>query len=62
MTLKQGWINRQFARLERDAKNWPDWMRRETEIRVHEQKSKPDSEVKRTGEQQTPAVKNAGSP
>lgn len=33
MTLEKGWINRQFARLERDALNWPAWMREEGEHR-----------------------------
>lgn len=33
MTLEKGWINRQFARLERDALNWPAWMREEVDGR-----------------------------
>jgi hypothetical protein len=60
MTLKQGWINRQFARVERDAKNWPDWMQRETQIRAQKNKNEADSDVKRTVEPQTPAAKGAG--
>lgn len=34
MTLEKGWINRQFARIERDVQSWPEWMRREAEIRA----------------------------
>jgi len=34
MTFEKGWINRQFARLERDSQNWPDWMLREIELRA----------------------------
>lgn len=63
MTLPKGWINRQVARIERDVKSWPEWMRRETEIRAQEQKAstistKPSKE-KETG---VPAViKAAGA-
>ena len=61
MTPPKGWINRQFARVERDVKNWPDWMRRETELRAQEQKNslitaKPGNEK----ESETPAVNKAG--
>ena len=28
MQLPEGWINRQIAQMEREAKTWPDWMRR----------------------------------
>ena len=34
MSFEKGWINRQFARIERDAENWPSWMRREMDIRA----------------------------
>lgn len=34
MSFEKGWINRQFARVERDAENWPSWMRRETDMRA----------------------------
>lgn len=61
MKLKQGWINRQFARVERDARNWPEWMRRETEVRAQEQKHKSELGPIRMDEQQTPTVKNPGS-
>jgi hypothetical protein len=61
MTLSKGWINRQITRVERESKTWPDWMRRETELRVQEQKAststlKPATE-KEAG---SPAVKKAG--
>ncbi len=61
MTLSKGWINRQFARVERDAKNWPDWMRRETEIHAQEQKASTNA-TKPVNENETvaPAVKKAG--
>jgi hypothetical protein len=29
MTLKPGWLNRQFARVEEEVRQWPEWMRRE---------------------------------
>lgn len=61
MTLKQGWINRQFARVESDAKKWPYWMQRETQIRAQENKTKTDSNIKRTNELQTPTVRNGGN-
>lgn len=61
MILKQGWINRQFARVERDAKNWPDWMKRETQFRAQENKTKAAPEVTRTGEPQTPAMRNGAN-
>jgi hypothetical protein len=34
MTLQKGWINRQFARVERDVQSWPTWMRREAEMQA----------------------------
>lgn len=34
MTHAKGWINRQITRVDREWKSWPDWMRRETEIRA----------------------------
>ena len=33
MTPQKGWINRQFARVEREAQSWPSWMRHEPEAR-----------------------------
>ena len=27
--LKKGWLNRQFEKVEKDVKDWPDWMKRE---------------------------------
>lgn len=32
--MRPGWINRQFARVEKDYATWPEWMRRETEKRI----------------------------
>jgi hypothetical protein len=34
MSFEKGWINRQFARVERDVENWPSWMRREVDMRA----------------------------
>ncbi len=39
MTLPKGWINRQVARTVREAEKWPDWMKREVDIRLQEQSS-----------------------
>jgi hypothetical protein len=60
MTLPKGWINRQFARVERDAEKWPEWMRRETELREREQKASAASDS-REGNLETvkPATKKA---
>ena len=62
MTPSKGWINRQISRVERESKTWPDWMRREAELRAKEQKAS-SSAVKPATEKQAgaaPAVKNAG--
>jgi hypothetical protein len=34
MTFEKGWINRQFAQIEKDAEKWPNWMRREADWRA----------------------------
>lgn len=58
MTLPKGWINRQISRVEQDAKNWPEWMRRETELRAGKQR---DSEKPNTQKgDAAPAVKKTG--
>lgn len=36
--LEPGWINRQFARIEREVENWPAWMREAAERRADEQR------------------------
>jgi hypothetical protein len=61
MTLSKGWINRQITRVERESKTWPDWTRRETELRAQDQKASTSS-VKPATEKEagTPAVKKAG--
>ena len=43
MTHEKGWINRQCARMEREVQSWPEWMRREFEIRAQEQKASTGS-------------------
>lgn len=60
MTLKPGWINRQFARVERDARNWPEWMRRETAVREQEQKHKSEPDAIRDDQHPATAAKNSG--
>ena len=30
MTFEKGWINKQYGRVERDARSWPSWMRRDS--------------------------------
>jgi hypothetical protein len=34
VTFSKGWINRQIARVQREEKDWPDWMRREVGLRA----------------------------
>ena len=51
MSLPSGWINRQFARVERDSENWPEWMQRETKARAEALRQDARSE--------TGAMKNA---
>ena len=60
MTLPKGWINRQYARVERDAQNWPDWMRREMEIRAKEQTASDPKTSTKENEMGAPATKKAG--
>lgn len=45
MNLPKGWINRQFAHVERDAQSSPTWMRQD---RVQ---SAPSTEPSRNGDQ-----------
>lgn len=50
MEFEKGWINRHFARFEKDVETWPAWMRGETEveppqvykIKVWREKHSPD--------------------
>lgn len=37
MTLKKGWLNRQFTRVESDVRNWPASMRQEAGFPVGQQ-------------------------
>lgn len=30
MTLKKGWLIRQFAQVEAEVREWPEWMQRES--------------------------------
>jgi hypothetical protein len=47
MTLQKGWINRQFARVEKDARNWPSWMRDTAERRARHSPGPLDGEAAR---------------
>ena len=60
MTLSKGWINRQITRVERESKAWPDWMRRETDLRAQEQRASADR-TNHNNEQQAslPQIKTA---
>jgi hypothetical protein len=60
MTLQKGWINRQFARVERDAQKWPDWMRRETELRQQAKVSAGLGNQKTDAKTVKSAAKSAG--
>jgi hypothetical protein len=45
--LKQGWLGRQFEKVEKDVQNWPNWMKREAGI------TDPSSESTKTSTPQT---------
>lgn len=65
MTLEKGWISRQCARIERDVQSWPEWMRREAELRAASMNepvrpSPADTEYEREG--RNPEVDRAGEP
>ncbi len=32
MTLKEGWLDRQFEMVKKDIQAWPEWMRREAKF------------------------------
>lgn len=36
MSFEKGWINRQFVRIERESKNWPEWMNGEPAVNSSE--------------------------
>jgi hypothetical protein len=61
MTLSKGWINRQITRVERESKTWPDWMRRETNLRAEEQKASAER-ISHSNEKQasSPQTKKPG--
>ena len=61
MTLSKGWINRQITRVERESKTWPDWMRRETELRAQgQQASTSTAKTAIVKESTAPAGKKTG--
>ena len=39
MTLKPGWINRQFARVERETEHWPKWLLEDINQRAEEHRA-----------------------
>jgi hypothetical protein len=41
MTLRKGWLNRQFTRVESDVRSWPVSMQREAGFSVREQHLPP---------------------
>jgi len=56
MTLRKGWLNRQFASVAKEVDQWPDWMQREvrrgaTTVRV----STPSQDQKQSTDQVTAA-------
>jgi hypothetical protein len=56
MTLKAGWLDRQFARVNEEVREWPPWMRREagfTEPSTPETDHMPESKA------QTPIPSNS---
>ncbi len=59
MTLPKGWINRQVARMEKESQSWPDWMKREIDLRVQEQRTTTIS-AKPKEQRSESAVKKAG--
>jgi hypothetical protein len=42
MTLKAGWLDRQFANVNEEVREWPMWMRREAGFVERAAKSHPD--------------------
>lgn len=61
MEMKRGWINRQFAHVEREAQKWPEWMRRESDRRIQDHnvhaEATNSTSPKKTGQE----FKTAGS-
>ena len=35
MTLKKGWLDRQFSHVTNDVQAWPEWMKREAGFGEH---------------------------
>lgn len=42
-SLEKGWINRQISRMSAEYKMWPEWMRREAELRARRIKEEIDT-------------------
>jgi hypothetical protein len=49
MTLKAGWLDRQFERVNEEIREWPTWMRREAGF------TEPKTEQPQKAETQLPA-------
>ena len=53
MTLKKGWLIRQFAQVEAEVREWPEWMQREAKFSTSQQPDTLPATVQTT--QQTAA-------
>ena len=51
--LKPGWLNRQFEKVEKDVRDWPDWMKREAGLDVKYGTTSGKSVPKETPKDQT---------
>jgi hypothetical protein len=41
MTLKKGWLNEEFVRVDADVRKWPDWMQREAGFQKTDHRAEP---------------------
>lgn len=44
MTLKKGWLGRQFTHVTNDVQAWPEWMKREAGFGEHRRIQSDESE------------------
>lgn len=54
MTFEKGWINKQYGRVERDARSWPSWMRRDSGIAVQREQPRTHAGVEGVGGEVNP--------
>ena len=57
MTLKKGWLIRQFAQVEAEVREWPEWMQREAKFSASQQ-----SDTLRANVQTTPQAATHAAP